>query len=200
MRYLEGNILDATADAIILTIDGSSAKSMGSVAAQMVERLKRDWRTAEEDIEFPIPLGNIKIMTVYEGSVAFRHVFLLSAIDYDEQVTPRQRQEFVQKGLIRALTTAAAMGLKSVACPHMRFGWRVSDAEMAQTMLKTHELCEDNGITLTIYQRRNPHGKRRARGSRVRESRAVSGHPETKRRDRRRPVRLGGSSEDNEVD
>lgn len=159
MRYREGNILDVDADAIIVTVDGSSVDSMGSIASQLRRRMGDAWDDIEDQLEFPIPLGNIQIATITETinedaqePVNFKHVFFLSVLDHLQEVQASQRPEIVRKGLVRALEVAAQLGLKTVASPLLRCGWRVTEDMAHKIMRSADELCAGNGVILILNQ------------------------------------------------
>jgi len=159
MRYHEGNVLDVEADAIIVTVDGTSARTMGNVANRLMMRMGNGWDEIEEQLEFPIPLGQVRVAIVTKEAnedadepVKFKYVFFLSVLDHQNEVSPDQRPEVVRRALVHVLKEAARMGLKTVASPLLKCGWRVSESMAHQIMKSADELCAANGVTLIVHQ------------------------------------------------
>ena len=157
MRYHRGKVLDVEADALVVTIDGSSKESMGHVASRLLERMEYG---DHDELDFPIPLGEVKILTVKNPDFRFRVVFLLSAVDYDKETTSEKRKGLVLESILAILKEGAEMGLESVACPPMG----------KEALEKADELCESIGIALVVCETRTEephHEKRSSNGSGV---------------------------------
>ena len=57
LQLVHTNVLDATADALLLTIDGQARGLRGNVAHSFQRRWPEDYADFEAQLRFPIPLG-----------------------------------------------------------------------------------------------------------------------------------------------
>lgn len=57
LELIAGNVLDAKADALLLTIDGTKRGMEGNIARQFVRRWSDDWGDMQRDVRHPIPIG-----------------------------------------------------------------------------------------------------------------------------------------------
>lgn len=55
----QGNVLDAKADAIILSIDGSARGMEGNLCRQFASRWSDVWQEVQNEIRYTIPLGKV---------------------------------------------------------------------------------------------------------------------------------------------
>jgi len=58
LKLLNADVLDAEADALLLTIDGQARGLRGNVAHAFQRRWPDDYEDFETQLRFPIPLGS----------------------------------------------------------------------------------------------------------------------------------------------
>jgi hypothetical protein len=136
LRLLHTNVLDATADALLLTIDGQGRGLRGNIA----HAFQRRWPDAYEDFEsqlrFPIPLGTAVRIDADTDS-PWRTILFASTLHHLETLNGDARHEVIRQGLRSALDVAARTGLRTLATTPMKGGWRLHAPEAYRTMYHT---------------------------------------------------------------
>ncbi len=135
LKCIQGNVLDALADGLILTFDGSAPGMPGNIAHQFARRWPDAWQEIEENIDYPVPLGHVFDDEPLTES-PFRVIIMASTLHHTDVLT-----ETAKKALVRTTTEAAIMaagraGCRVVATSVMKGGWRLPrsvDAFLAMT-------------------------------------------------------------------
>ena len=136
LHLLHANVLDATADALLLTIDGQARGLRGNLS----HAFQRRWPDAYEDFEsqlrFPIPLGTaVRADADTEGP--WQTILFVSTLHHVETLDDTARHEVIGRGLRSALDVAARTGLRTLATTPMKGGWRLKTPEAYRTMYHT---------------------------------------------------------------
>jgi len=159
---VHGDVLDAVADGLLLTIDGAKKGMEGSVARAYARR----WPDAFEEIEYeipsPLPLGRT-VATHPESESPFPLVLIASTLNHIDVLTDLQKSGIVRSALHDAIVIAQRRGVRRLATPVMTGGWRLPfaaalDAMFAVAMSLTQV---DSSFTLEIHIR-DPHDMKSA--------------------------------------
>lgn len=79
-RITKQNIMDCSADAILLTIDGVATSMEGNIARLFQRQYPEAWEEIGYDIDYPLPLGNTLAFDVHEEHTSARSKKLLSPL------------------------------------------------------------------------------------------------------------------------
>lgn len=127
------NVLDATADALLLTIDGQARGLRGNVA----HAFKHRWPEAYEDLElqlrFPVPLGTA-VRVDADTDCPWRTILFVATLHHLETLDTAGKLTVVHCALSSALQIATSTGLHTLATAPMKGGWRLQTPEAYRTM------------------------------------------------------------------
>jgi O-acetyl-ADP-ribose deacetylase (regulator of RNase III) len=152
LRIFQGNVLDAKADALIITIDGAKKGMEGNIARAFARRWPEIWAEIEEEIPYPLPLGEV---FEYEpaSESPFRLILVASTLNHKDTLTESEKKSIGRTALDNAITAAAGHGVKSIATAIMTGGWRLSQQSAFLSMTEGYEMAlqAGNEIALAIY-------------------------------------------------
>jgi hypothetical protein len=147
LHVIDGDLLDATTEAITLPIDGELPptagttlidRSLGRIARAFVRRYP-DCELVDEidsQVTFPLALGSAAELELPTGS-PFRVAVLLSILPHHpDQTSAEQLKSGVSRALTAALALCEQLSLTSVAVPVLKGGWRLPEATAISTMLQ----------------------------------------------------------------
>jgi len=134
------DVLDASADALILTVDGLKRGMEGNIARQFERRYPDDWLDMQRDIAYPIPLGRTTAVE-WDGDCPWRTILIASTLHHIDVLTQQQKASVVRAACAEALTLAARRGCRSVASVVMRGGWRLGLDEGFGAMLDAFRIA-----------------------------------------------------------
>ncbi|MBI5847176.1 MAG: hypothetical protein HZB31_04380 [Nitrospirae bacterium] len=152
VSIINGNVLEAQADALILTIDGARKGMEGNIARQFSRKWPEVWAELEDEISYPLPLGQV---FDYEpvSECPFKLLLIASTLVHMGNLT-----EYYLKGIVRtafeeALTRAAEYNVSKVASAVMSGGWRLKPQAAFLSMTDGYESATRNGskIGIEIY-------------------------------------------------
>jgi hypothetical protein len=133
LRLIHTNVLDAHADALLLTIDGQARGLRGNVA----HSFQRRWPDAYEDFEaqlrFPIPLGTA-VRIDADTDCPWQTILFVSTLHHLETLDDTSRHNVIRNGLVSALDIAARTGMRTLATTPMKGGWRLKSPAAYRTM------------------------------------------------------------------
>jgi O-acetyl-ADP-ribose deacetylase (regulator of RNase III) len=124
VQILQGNALDARADALVLTIDGARRGMEGNIARAFARRWPDAFEEIEEQIRYPIPLGRT-VATHPESDCPFRTVLFASTLHHLDVLTDTQKSAIIANALTEAVNLALKHRCRSVATAVMSGGWRL---------------------------------------------------------------------------
>ena len=59
LSVIHGNVLDANAGGLIITIDGSQRGMEGNIARIFAQKWPEVWEEIEDEVPYPLPLGDV---------------------------------------------------------------------------------------------------------------------------------------------
>ena len=62
LELVTGDVLNARADALLLTIDGTKRGMEGNIARQFARRWPDDWEDMQRDVRYPVPMGRTVVV------------------------------------------------------------------------------------------------------------------------------------------
>jgi len=136
LQLLHTNVLDATADALLLTIDGQARGLRGNVAHSFQRRWPEDYADFEAQLCFPIPLG-AAVRIDADTDSPWRTIIFVSTLHHLETLDDDDRHRVIRNGLLSALDIAARTGLRTLATTVMKGGWRLTTPAAYRTMHET---------------------------------------------------------------
>ena len=152
IRIIEGNVLDAKADALIMTIDGAKKGMEGNIARAFARKWPEIWHEIEDEIPYPLPLGEV---FDYEPSseCPFRILLIASTLNHRDTLTESAKKGIVRTALDNAITAASGYGIKTIATAIMTGGWRLSQQSAFLAMTEGYEMALQTGkdIDVDIY-------------------------------------------------
>ena len=152
LRVIQGNVLDAKADALIITIDGAKKGMEGNIARAFARRWPEVWAEIEEEISYPLTLGEVfEYEPVSESP--FRLILIAATLNHKDTLTESAKKSIVRTGLDNAITAAVGYGIKSIAAAIMTGGWRLSQQSAFLAMTEGYEMALQGGrdVGLDIY-------------------------------------------------
>lgn len=133
LQLVHANVLDATADALLLTIDGQARGLRGNVAHAFQRRWPEAYEDFEAQLRFPIPLGSA-VRIDAESDSPWQTILFVSTLHHLETLDDTSRHRVILNGLVSALNIAARTGLRTLATTPMKGGWRLKSADAYRTM------------------------------------------------------------------
>ncbi len=142
-----GNVLEAQADALVLTIDGARKGMEGNIARQFARKWPEVWQEIEDEIPYPLPLGQV---FDYEpvAECPFKLLLVASTLAHTGNLTEHYLKGFVRTSFEEALTRAAEYNISKVASAVMSGGWRLKPQAAFLAMMDGYESAARNGIDI----------------------------------------------------
>lgn len=133
MQIVTGDILDAPADALLLTIDGARRGMEGNLARQFEKRWPEDWQDMQRDIRYPVPLGRT-VAVPWEGDCPWKCVLLASTLNHLDVLSDSDKRTMVRGAFHEALVHCQRLQIKTLSTTVLRGGWRLSLENAFQPM------------------------------------------------------------------
>jgi hypothetical protein len=149
LNILQGNVLDAKAEAIILTIDGAAKGMEGNLSREFASRFPGVWNEIQNKIEYPVPLGSV-IEYETAGKCAFRLVLLATTLNHLEMISDPARQGIICDVTEKSLNIAAKYKINAIASPVLTGGWRLTMQKAFLSIVDGFERARQNGITANL--------------------------------------------------
>jgi hypothetical protein len=138
LKLLNSKVLDAKADAIVLSIDGAAASRFPGV-----------WNEIQNKIEYPVPLGRVMEFET-AGKCAFRLVLLATTLNHLEMISDPARQGIIRDVTEKSLNIAAKYKINAIASPLLTGGWRLTMQKAFLSMTDGFERARQNGVTANL--------------------------------------------------
>jgi len=132
-QLLHANVLDVTADALILTIDGQARGLRGNLAHAFQRRWPEAYEDFESQLRFPVPLGTA-VRIDADTDCPWRTILFVSTLHHLETLDTAGRLAVIHRALGSALQIAVRTGLRTLATAPMKGGWRLTTPEAYRTM------------------------------------------------------------------
>lgn len=126
---IQGDVLSAKADAIILTIDGSRKGLEGNLARAFARRWPDAFMDIEDQIRYPVPLGRT-VATHPENECGFPLVLVASTLHHVDVLSDSEKLAVIRSATREALILAHRHRISRLAATAMTGGWRL-DLESA---------------------------------------------------------------------
>jgi hypothetical protein len=130
------NVLDAQADALVLTIDGQARGLRGNIAHAFQRRWPEAYEDFESQLRFPVPLGTA-VRVDADTDCPWRTILFVSTLHHLETLDDAGKLNVIHRALGAALQTAAHTGLRALATAPMKGGWRLATPEAYRAMHDT---------------------------------------------------------------
>jgi len=127
------DVLDAHADALLLTIDGQARGLHGNIAHAFQRRWPEAYEDFESQLRFPVPLGSA-VRIDADTDCPWRTILFVSTLHHLETLDDGARHGVIRNGLLSSLDIAIRTGLHTLATTPMKGGWRLSTPEAYRTM------------------------------------------------------------------
>lgn len=124
IQLLQGDVLGAATDGLILTIDGARRGLEGNIARAFARRWPDDFAEIEDQIRYPVPLGRT-VVTRPDLDCPFKAVYIASTLHHLEVLTGAQKAGIVASALSEAVQMALRHRMRSLASAVMTGGWRL---------------------------------------------------------------------------
>jgi O-acetyl-ADP-ribose deacetylase (regulator of RNase III) len=152
IRIVHANVLDASADALILAMDGARRGMGGTVAHGFARRWPEVFGEIEDQIGYPVPSGRA-VATWPTSECPFLRVFMAATLHHLDVLADSQKAGVVASALGEALSLAVRHRPYAIATAVMTGGWRLPLARALGTMLEASQFLarEDAAVSLAIH-------------------------------------------------
>ena len=149
---MQGNVLDAATEGLILTIDGMRRGMEGNLARAYARRWPDSFEEIGYDIPYPLPLGRTFAVRLDDDS-PFRLVLIASTLHHLEVLDEGQKAAVTTNAFREAIALAQRFRLRSLATTVMSGGWRLPLRSAFHLMLRQARplSCQDSRLSLEIY-------------------------------------------------
>jgi O-acetyl-ADP-ribose deacetylase (regulator of RNase III) len=127
ISVIQGNVLDAKADSLVITIDGAKKGLEGNVARAFARRWQDAFWDIEEQIRYPLPLGRT-VATHPENESGFPLVLVAATLHHIDVLTDSQKVGVIRSALTEAIGLARRNHANTVAMTAMTGGWRLDES------------------------------------------------------------------------
>lgn len=124
IEFVQGDVLSAQADALILTVDGANRGLEGNIARAYARRWPDAWMEIEDDVRYPIPLGRT-VAVRPENESGFGVILIASTLHHVDIMTDGQKAGIVRSALGEAIQLALRHRVSRVVTALMTGGWRL---------------------------------------------------------------------------
>ena len=153
LKMIKGNILEADAKSIILTIDGSAEGMEGNIARLFGKKCSDAWEFVEDEMTYPLSLGSVNMIKVDEDiKCNFQYVFVASTLHHKEILSKNDIRNIIHNAFVNSIKTASTNKIASVATAVMAGGWRLKAPEAFRCMLEAYKSIQLSLSYLPIIQ------------------------------------------------
>jgi O-acetyl-ADP-ribose deacetylase (regulator of RNase III) len=149
LKIFQGDVLEAEADAILMTIDGSAKGMEGNICAQFKRRWPEVWEEIDGEMKYPLALGNVfDYEPVCESP--FRLILLASTLHHRDMMSENEKKHTVKTALENTIRIAVSFEAKELATGILRGGWRLSDETAFIAMADACESAAQKGLNINL--------------------------------------------------
>lgn len=147
-----GNVLDADAEALLLTIDGARKGMEGNLARAFARRWPDAFMEIEEQIRYPVPLGRTLLFRP-QNDCAFEYVLLATTLHHLDILDEVAKLATIRCALAEAIGLAHRHKIHRIACTTMTGGWRLAQKTALTCMLDTLRplAADDHPTTVALH-------------------------------------------------
>lgn len=152
IEIIQGDVLAAQADALILTIDGIKRGMEGNIARAYARRFPGAWMEIEDEINYPVPLGRT-VAAHPENESGFPLVLIASTLHHLDALTGAQKAGIVRAALSDSIQLAMRHRVRRVATAPMTGGWRLELQSALEAMMDALRpvAAPDHELTVTVH-------------------------------------------------
>jgi hypothetical protein len=145
----KGDVLEACADALIVTFDGL-LDMKGNTLAQFEKKWPNEWVDINKQLSHHVALGRASCGKA-KPPVPFKHIFSLSILDHGNDAQREDMPGFLMGALQHAFRTGQSMEIQSYASPLLRGGWRINSDKAFKTMVDAVDRFNDYKGSIDVY-------------------------------------------------
>lgn len=134
IEIVQGDVLSAQADAVILTVDGAKRGMEGNIARAYARSWPDAWMEIEDDIRYPVPLGRT-VATHPENESGFPLVLIASTLHHLDALTEDRKAGIVRSALGEAVQLAMRHRAYRIVTAPMTGGWRLELRPALEAMM-----------------------------------------------------------------
>lgn len=124
LRVIHADLFSVRADALLLTIDGARRGLEGNLARQFARRHPEDWEDVEAQMRYPLALGRAACLQMH-AECPWRNVLVAATLHHLDVLTDGEKALVVRRAFTEALALCGRHGVRSLASPVLRGGWRL---------------------------------------------------------------------------
>jgi hypothetical protein len=129
------DVLDARADAVVLTIDGARRGLEGNIARAFARRWPDAWTEIEDSVRYPLALGNAVAVNP-EEECGFAVVLVASTLHHVDILDTGQKTRLIRAALSRVIQLARLRRVRKLAMAPFTGGWRLELHEALHAMFQ----------------------------------------------------------------
>lgn len=134
IEIVQGDVLSAQADAVVLAVDGAKRGMEGNIARAFARRWPDAWMEIEDDIRYPVPLGRA-VAVRPENISGFPLVLIGSTLHHLDALTEDRKAGVVRSALGEAVQLAMRHHAHRVVTAPMTGGWRLELKPALEAMM-----------------------------------------------------------------
>ena len=158
MSVVNRNILDSSAEAIILTIDGAKKGMEGNIARAFAKKYPNAWELLEYEITYPIPIGMAKIFNIEDDDDCNQKFCIIaSTLHHLDVLEQSSKRNIINSALRYALTQANNHQLKSLCTTTVSYTHLIAEVDDYGNLTES-QLGKAYLITETITSSELPGG------------------------------------------
>lgn len=143
LKVIKGNVLEAGAESIILTIDGSAEGMEGNIARLFSRKWSDAWEFVEDEMIYPLPLGSVNMIKIDEDIESnFNYVFVASTLHHKEMLSKNDIHNVIYNAFINTIQTASTNKISPLATTVMTGGWRLPATQAFRYMIDAYKSIE----------------------------------------------------------
>lgn len=155
LEVIHGDVLNSSAEALLLTIDGTKQGMEGNIARQFAKLFPEDWTYLLRDIKYPVPIGRT-VAVLWDGDCQWKYLLFASTLHHVDTLDDGQKLGVIRSALAEALQLCVRLQIRSLATAVMQGGWRLSAEDALLEMGKVYRSVGCGQVKLQIYQVQQP--------------------------------------------
>ncbi len=124
IEIIQGNVLAAEADALLLTIDGAKRGVEGNISRAFARKWPDVWMEIEDEVKYPLPLGRTVAVRL-ENDCEFALILVASTLHHLDILGDAEKINVIQSALREAIQLALRNRVRKLALTPMTGGWRL---------------------------------------------------------------------------
>jgi hypothetical protein len=146
----QGNILNAHAEGLIITLDGNARGLEGNLARQFKARFPEQWGDIENELNFPIPLGRSDYAEAPQP-FSFKFIFAVSILDHLNLIGWDKMPSIIRNALYEVCAKAQKLKINTIASLPLTGGFRLSASKALQVMVEVLDEFPGYHAQIEIY-------------------------------------------------